>query len=181
MADGLQGAVIGATGALVAGFFANFMAEDYRRFREAKALSGAIYGELTSITSGLDELSESIDKVISALELGGSIKLPEIQFPKNDIYEEYMGRLGLLDSSVVENIVYVYSQINSFRASYSLLCKPKLSGAMKIKYLKAARNSLNRASARKEILYEKLQAICCSRYCPFGVCAHVYEWLRKLY
>jgi hypothetical protein len=47
MAD-LNAALLAFAGVLVGGYFNNFLAEDYRRFRDSQALAGALAGEIES-------------------------------------------------------------------------------------------------------------------------------------
>jgi len=52
MADG-NAALFGFIGVLVGGYFNNFLAEDYRRFRDGTTLAGALAGELGRSWTGL--------------------------------------------------------------------------------------------------------------------------------
>src|SRR5437016_4469123 len=121
MGDAATGAMAGVTGTLVIGFLANFVSEDYRRFRDGKSLAGAIAGELSSYAEALPMLEGALHGMLERLAADKAARLPKIEKPTDRVFDGSVAKLGLLGNELVEEVVYVYNNINAFRTSMALV------------------------------------------------------------
>lgn len=116
-------ALIAMAGAFVVGFVTQFIAEDYRRFRDGSALAAGLAGELSSYTPALPMLQEAIQGWITAIGAGKRDLIPfrPIDRPVDLFFEDAVGKLGLLGASTVEGVVFVYSNLRAFRMAMDMV------------------------------------------------------------
>ncbi|VWB72860.1 hypothetical protein [Burkholderia lata] len=86
MADG-NAALIAFIGVLAGGYVNNFLAEDYRRFRDGTALAG----ELASHTAAFPMLRDMLNGMIAAIEQGQRLRLRCFEPPNDPVYESNVG------------------------------------------------------------------------------------------
>jgi hypothetical protein len=123
MAD-LNVALLGFVGVLVGGYANNFLAEDYRRFRDGQALAGALAGELESHGDAASAIKQSLALIIKNADAPNSaVKIPEWPIPNSPIFEANAGKIGVLDPQSAKDVAYVYEQIRGFRLALNLLSK----------------------------------------------------------
>lgn len=116
-------ALIAFTSAVLVGFGGHFVAEDYRRFRDGKAIAAALAGELRSITLSLPVLLRGLKEIRLLLSSPSSISLPEIPDQKSPVFEATADKIGLLGVDLAGEVAFLYDQIRAFRTSFQLLSK----------------------------------------------------------
>lgn len=116
-------ALIAFTSTFLVGFGAHFLAEDYRRFRESKALAAALAGEIGSIGLSLPGLRTVLTQVKDLLDEGKPITLPEMLDQSSPIFEANAEKIGLLGADFAGRVASTYDQIKAFRTSFQLLSK----------------------------------------------------------
>jgi hypothetical protein len=122
MAD-LNAALIGLLGVLAGGYFNNFLAEDYKRFRDGQALAGALAGELEAHSDAFPYMKDHISFVIDRVKMGDDMESPEWQAPTSPIFEANTAKIGLLRPSDAKNVAHAYEQIRSFREKLRVIAK----------------------------------------------------------
>ncbi|WP_148058623.1 hypothetical protein [Pseudomonas frederiksbergensis] len=118
--DQIITAIIAIASVLLAGYLNNFLAEDYRRFRDGSTLAAALAGELGSILVSLPRLKESIENLIKLCDEGRMVKLPEWPMPSSPVYERGVDKIGLLEVELSRETSFIYDQIRAFRVIFSL-------------------------------------------------------------
>jgi len=73
-------ALVAFVGVLAGGYVNNFLAEDYRRFRDAQGLAGALAGELASHGSASTILRPNLDIAVEHVRQGKTLHLPSTLF-----------------------------------------------------------------------------------------------------
>ncbi|VVO04083.1 hypothetical protein [Pseudomonas fluorescens] len=116
-------ALIAFTSAVLVGFGAHFAAEDYRRFRDSKAIAAALAGELGSILLSLPELPAVLSNMKAELDNRQRIALPEMPDQSSPIFEANAEKIGLLGADFAGRVAFTYDQIRAFRTSFQLLSK----------------------------------------------------------
>ena len=116
-------AIIAFTSALLVGFGSHFVAEDYRRFRDGKAIAAALAGELDSVKSSLPELRTVLIQLRDFLDMLRPISFPEMPNQPSPIYEANAEKVGLLGVDLAGRVAFTYDQIRAFRTSFQLLSK----------------------------------------------------------
>lgn len=122
MAD-INAAVTGLLGVMAGGFFNNFLAEDYKRFRDGQALAGAIAGELESHGEPIKNIKERLEAMRLHLAAGNALTTPEWPIPPSPLFDQNAGKIGLLGASSAKDVAYVYENIRAFRHNYNMLTK----------------------------------------------------------
>ena len=120
MAD-INAALIAVIGVLAGGYVNNFLAEDYRRFRDSQALAGAIGGELASHGSVIADLRSGLDNMLAAISRGEKLNLPEWPQAPSPVFDIAVEKIGLLGSDLARDVAFVYEQIRAFRITFSML------------------------------------------------------------
>jgi len=116
-------ALIAFTSALLVGFGSHFVAEDYRRFRDSKAIAAALAGELNSIESSLPELRTVLTQLRDLLDKLEPISLPEMPDQSSPMFEANAEKVGLLGVALAGGVAFTYDQIRTFRTLFQLLSK----------------------------------------------------------
>jgi len=120
MAD-LNAALIAFIGVLAGGYVNNFLAEDYRRFRDSQSLAGALAGELKSHGSATAVLRPGLDNLLAGIRQGKKLNLPEWPQPPSPVFEATVEKIGLLGPDLAGEVAFVYEQIRAFRGAFSML------------------------------------------------------------
>ena len=123
MSDPLLAAIIAASAALIVAFLNSIVAEVFRRNRDRKALAAAIAGELASYEPALPLIRQILHATISALDTKTRdlVSFRPFEKPKDVVFEKAVEKLGLLGPKLVEDIVYVYGNLNGFRVAFGLI------------------------------------------------------------
>ncbi|MBR8271354.1 hypothetical protein KDW88_31680 [Burkholderia cenocepacia] len=116
-------ALLGFLGVLAGGYVNNFLAEDYRRFRDSRALAGALAGELESHSEAIPLIKQSLETMLMGLARGEKLSLPEWPIPASPLFDENASKIGLLGPESANGVAYVYENIRAFRQSFHLLSK----------------------------------------------------------
>lgn len=118
---GFWGPFFTFTGSVIVAVIANFIAEDFRRFRDGSALASAIAGELLSYGAAIQDLTKSVTSLAEQAEAGTMIRVADIEMPRDQIYESAVPKLGLLGVKLPENVALVYGRIRAFRTLYAII------------------------------------------------------------
>jgi len=123
MSDLMLAAIIAASATLIVAFLNSIVAELFRRHKDRVALAAGIAGELASYEPALPILQKVLSDTIHAVETGnrGVIGYRPFEKPKDLVFEKAVEKLGLLGPKLVEDIVYVYGNLNAFRTSLGLI------------------------------------------------------------
>ncbi|MFP3554029.1 hypothetical protein SB861_25470 [Paraburkholderia sp. SIMBA_049] len=122
MAD-VSAAVIGFAGVLAGGYFNNFFAEDYKRFRDSQALAGALAGELQSHGEAIPLLKNMLSALHGRAKTGAELSLREMPEPGSPVFEANAEGIGKLGPGLANGVAYVYEQIRAFRVVMSMLAR----------------------------------------------------------
>lgn len=158
MSDPLAAALIALSGTLLIGFIANFLAEDYRRFRDGKSLARALAGELSSRSEGVELLRNALSQILAALKANQDIKLLKVDKTTDHIFENSVSKLGLLESDLIEDVVYVYENIGAFRVAMSLAAEREEGDPQKALLIESSLAALERAASRGADLPDRLRS-----------------------
>lgn len=123
MTEPLTIALVAACATLIVAFLTQFVAEKYRRFHDGSAVAAGLAGELSAYKHALPQMAKTL-REWGSLEHGheGLILRP-MDKPVDVFYPSAVPKLGLLGVDMVEDVVYVYSNINAFRMAFDMLSK----------------------------------------------------------
>lgn len=123
MSDLMLAAILAASATLIVAFLNSIVAELFRRHKDRVALAAAIAGELASYEPALPIIQKFLRDTIHAVETDnrGVISFRPFEKPKDLVFEKAVEKLGLLGPKLVEDIVYVYGNLNAFRTSLGLI------------------------------------------------------------
>lgn len=124
--SGFWGPFFTFTGSVVVAVIANFIAEDFRRFRDGSALASAIAGELLSYGAATRDLTQSIALLAEQAEAGAMIRVADIEMPRDLVYESAVPKIGLLGVGLPENVALAYGRIRAFRTLYVVIAGDKV-------------------------------------------------------
>ena len=119
----LNVALIGLLGVMAGGYVNNFLAEDYRRFRDGQALAGALAGELESHGEAFPVLKAGLEGMMPVALSEEGLKLNEWPIPPSPLFEENAAKIGLLGADAARDVAYVYENIRAFRQNFHMLSK----------------------------------------------------------
>jgi hypothetical protein len=122
MAD-ISAALIGLLGVLAGGYFNNFLAEDYRRFRDGQALAGALAGELESHGEPIPKIKNGLETMLPQSMSENGLNLPEWPIPPSPLFDENASKIGLLGPQTARDVAYVYENLRAFRQNFHMLSK----------------------------------------------------------
>ena len=122
MAD-LNAALLAFAGVLVGGYFNNFLAEDFRRFRDGQALAGALAGELESHGEAVPYIKAGLLKLQESIKAGAGMSMPEWPVPSSPVFEANVEKVGLLHPDLAKGVAYTYENIRAFRSALHQLSK----------------------------------------------------------
>lgn len=161
MADGVAIALIAGSGALVIAYVNSFVAESYRRFRDGSTLAASLAGELGAYAPAWPILTELLDSIIATIDAGErkSIVLRPFERPVDLIFEDAVGKLGLLGAQLVEDVVFVYSNIRAFRVAFELICRDaeEMADAELRRRCLVCREALDRAVSKSSVIQDLRQ------------------------
>jgi hypothetical protein len=116
-------AALGALASVAVGIIANFLAEDYRRWRDGAALSAAIAGELASYQPAEPILRGMFSTWAHKVGCGEREDLTFRQFdkPTDLVFDSMVAKIGLLEPELIEDIVYVYGNLRGMRTAMMMV------------------------------------------------------------
>ena len=119
----MDAAVLTACVTLLGFIVVNFIAEDFRRFRNGSTVAAGLAGELGSYAEPQAQLVSIITTMLRVIDEGNRKHLPfrGIDTPKDRLFEANVANLGLLGPDLVLDIAFVYGQINGFRVGFGLV------------------------------------------------------------
>ncbi|WP_175888761.1 hypothetical protein [Burkholderia cepacia] len=155
----LNVALIGLVGVMAGGYVNNFIAEDYRRFRDGQALAGALAGELESHGEALPALKTTLEIMKSAALSDEGLKLNEWPIPPSPLFEENAAKIGLLGAEDAREVAYVYEHIRAFRQLFHMLSKSHREMPKEWSYsmIVGCLDTITRAESRGRPLVESLK------------------------
>lgn len=123
MSAGIVAALIAACVALVAMYCTQFLAENFRRFKEGSGIAAGLAGELSSYKEAAPLLRKFFDDSLEMIQAGRKDQLlfRSLEKPVDRYYEEVVGKIGLLGPEMAEQIIFVYSNLNAFRVAFMLI------------------------------------------------------------
>jgi hypothetical protein len=119
----LNAALVGFLGVLVGSYGSNFLAEDYRRFRDGRSLAGALAGELESHGEPIPSVKAGLESMGDKVLAGDKLELPEWPIPNSPVFEENAAKIGLLGPDLARDVAYVYEHLRAFRQNFHQLTK----------------------------------------------------------
>lgn len=175
MADG-NAALIAFIGVLVGGYVNNFLAEDYRRFRDGSALAGALVGELASHMFAFPDLQKMLTNQIRDISEGRRPPFRHFEPPNDPIFESGVGKLGLLGAKIAEDVAFAYQQIRAFRLNYALVLSQHgdMLDEELMQRLADCLNAINRGDGRGKKLLAELRTAAAQKYVETRI-----RWLRS--
>jgi hypothetical protein len=125
MADSVLIALIAGAVALAVAYVNSFVAESYRRFRDGSALAASLAGELAAYEPAWPIITKMLDSIIESVDAGARkpTYLRPFDRPNDLVFENAVGKLGLLGARSAENVVFVYSNLRAFRVALELICR----------------------------------------------------------
>jgi len=124
--SGFWGPFFTFTGTVIVAVVANFVAEDFRRFRDGSALASAIAGELISYAIAMEDLTRTVTLLAEQAEAGIVQRVADIEMPRDLIYESAVPKLGLLGVELPEKVALTYGRIRAFRTLYLIIAGEKV-------------------------------------------------------
>ncbi|MEJ8859922.1 hypothetical protein WKW79_35610 [Variovorax robiniae] len=172
MADGIASASIAVFGAVALAYATQFVADDFRRFREGSVLAAGLAGELSSYKFAVPILREMVGSWIAAIDGGRRTDLRFHPFdkPVDHVFPQAVSKLGLLGSSLVEEVVFVYGNLGAFRVAMEIISKKNADmGDSELRQrCLGCLQALERAAGGGEALVPKLQARSTQTFRPPG-------------
>ena len=171
MTDSIVAALIAACVALSVAYLTQFIAENYRRFRDGSALAAGLAGELGSYQQPLPIIQAMLKQCLTLVETNrrDDMTLRVFDRPVDLFFDQAVAKLGLLGSSTVEDVVFVYSNLRAFRMAFELITKnyADMKDYELQSRLMACKGALDRAVVRGAELLPKLHARATQQFNPF--------------
>lgn len=158
-------ALIAACVALIVAYTVNFVAEDFRRFRDGATVAAALAGELSSHALALPQIRVNLNRWIELARKEMRVSDRLFDFPTDPVFDAYIDKLGLLDSQMVEDIVFVYQQIRFFRVGFRIILEhQEMPFDELIARCSVLLQTVDRANGRGELLLLNLKSRATERY-----------------
>jgi hypothetical protein len=112
-------ALIALCGVIIAGYLSNFVAEDYRRFRDGSSLAAALSGELNAYFEQNNVLTV-LSMLIANLKAHPDerLKIVKFEIPPDPVFDSAAKQLGLLGPYLAKDVAYVYQLLRAFRTNF---------------------------------------------------------------
>ncbi|WP_157422099.1 hypothetical protein [Acidovorax sp. Root219] len=155
-------AVLGGLVAVLGVYLTQFVAENFRRFKDGSALAAALLGELRAYRQGFDAVRDAAKdwEQASLAKQKDSLGFRSIELTGMPVWEAAVGKVGLLGVGLVEDTVHVYSRLNGISISVDILHRhfkdmPDVEFQLRCRL---TAESLEEVMARADLLMPKLQA-----------------------
>jgi len=157
----INAALVGLLGVMAGGYFNNFLAEDYRRFRDGQALAGALAGELESHAEPIKAIKTGLEMMVLQLADGKRLTLPEWPIPSSPLFDENASKIGLLEPQLARDVAYVYENLRAFRQNFHMATKHhhEMPSAWTSATFVGCMAAITRAEARGLPLIDRLKAL----------------------
>ena len=115
--------VVGALGAVALAYINSFLKEQYVRHLDARAIAAGLAGELSSYEEAWPILRNMLETYLQLIDTQKRDQLTFRPFekPRDAFYEGNVTKIGLLGSTLVNDVVFVYGHIGGFRAVFGLI------------------------------------------------------------
>jgi hypothetical protein len=110
-------ASIAAATALIVFWLTAFVGEDYRRWRDAKALAAALAGEVESLKFGMELAEKTTRALLVVLESGGTFPTRTVPEQPLTVYNANLGRVGMLGTSIGRDLPFAYHMMYAYRVT----------------------------------------------------------------
>jgi len=163
----IAGAIIAVGGVLIGAYVTNFVAEDYRKFRQKIIIAAGLAGELESHALALPLIRNALLALLEASRTGQKIIFPsKFDVPTDPIYEKVVGDFGLLGRHLTRDIVFTYQNIRAFRVTFSTVTEAgaEMPPEMLQGALESCLMSLSRAEEKATPLLAELSTITQENY-----------------
>lgn len=119
----LFSAIFGGAVAVLGIYLTQFVAENFRRFRDGSALAAALLGELRAYRPGAPNLIAAVNEWEELSRNGQKDRLGFRKFDdtKLAVWESSVGKVGLLGVGLVEDVVLVYSKMTAVAVALTIL------------------------------------------------------------
>lgn len=118
----VNGVVIGLIVGIVVGFASAFMSQWIIRFFDKKDITRKILSEINTNQNLLQPFSDGFVKLSdSNIEISEEDKFPNILTLNTEIYYVSLGKLGLLEDSIITKLVQYYSELKRIEEEYKEL------------------------------------------------------------
>lgn len=162
----INAALVGLLGVMTGGYFNNFLAEDYRRFRDGQALAGAVAGELESHAEPIKMIINGLDSMVVQLADGKALTMPEWPIPSSPLFDQNASKIGLLEPQLARDVAYVYENLRAFRLNFHMATKHhhEMPTEWTMATLRGCMAAITRAEARGIPLIDRLKALADESY-----------------
>jgi len=161
MSDGVIVALIAGSVAICVAYLNSFLAESLRRFRDGSALAASLAGELAAYELALPMIVAMLNGIVSNIDSGQrkATFLRPFERPRDRVFEDVVGKLGLLGVLLSEDVVFVYSNIGAFRIAMEIIARDEKEMTDEELRLRCAacKEAVERAAARGADLIIKLR------------------------
>lgn len=170
MPDGVIVALIAGAVAIAVAYVNSFLAESYRRFCDGSALAASLAGELAAYEPAWPMITNMLNAIVKAVDENErrATFLRPIERPRDFVYEDAVKKLGLLGTSLTENVVFVYSNINAFRIALEIIARDEKNMSdeeLKLRCI-ACNEAMNRAATRGTVLIQDLRTRAGAPFAP---------------
>lgn len=119
----IWGAIAAGAGALALKYVSDFLAGDFKRWRDGSALAAALAGELSSYEPAWPKLRQLIGsiKATADAERTDELAFRPMDTPKDRVFDAVVANLGLLEAPRVRALVYVYGNLGAARLSFVMI------------------------------------------------------------
>jgi hypothetical protein len=162
----MGGALIAAAAALIVFWLTAFVGEDYRRWRDSKALAAALAGEVESLKIAAELGIKTLKTLLKVLADGHTLARRAIPEPPESLYQANLERIGLLGLETGRDLPFAYHMIYAYRVATAAALNSD-SHAEQEGGLTVALQMVENANDVLPRLLTKLQTHARSRWMPF--------------
>ncbi|HJR12553.1 MAG TPA: hypothetical protein VJ833_01485, partial [Rhodanobacteraceae bacterium] len=153
--------------ALMVFWLTHFVGEDYRRWRDGKALAAALAGEVESFVFAMKLAGKTAKALLEQLEKGEPLPPRHIPEAPQSVYAANLQRLGLLGASIGRDLPFAYHMVYAYRVSMTAFFEASRIGEQKGALLVAQQMIANANDALPPLLV-KLQTRARQAWRPFS-------------
>lgn len=162
MFSGFEQAIITSAVALLGIYLTQFLAENYRRFKDGSAIAAGLLGELRSYKADHEDLEVGINQWISAARTHGKDVLPMRQMPKHSdpFFDSCVSKIGLIGGDLVTDTIFVYYRVRAAKDMLAIVSEnfDELGEAEFILYCESILDIIDEAATVGTPLLSRLEA-----------------------